>query len=75
MVYDKVGLPKPLSFFRGFRVETIEDGRFSVCWGIELGQGVPPQGKGPFLLFHAFTEAGSPGALTLWRPHEPLLGP
>lgn len=61
MVYDKVRLPKTLPFYRGSGVETIEDGRFSVCWGIELGQGVPPPGKGPFLLFHAFTEAGSPG--------------
>ena len=30
MVHDKVGLPPP--YFRGSGVETVDIGRFSVCW-------------------------------------------
>ena len=32
---EKVGIPKPLLFFRGSEMETVEVRRFSVCEGID----------------------------------------
>ena len=40
MVCEKVGLPRPLIFFRGSGMEAVEFGRFLVCWGNELEQGL-----------------------------------
>ena len=41
MAPDKAGLPKPLPFLRALGMETVEVGRFSVWWRIEVGQGLP----------------------------------
>lgn len=69
MVNDKVGLLKPLLFFRGPGMETVEVGRSSVCWGLSWGKGslaaedlsLPP----------ALAGAGGPRAVTPWRPCRP----
>lgn len=41
MVHNKVELPKLFPFSSRSGIQTVEDGGISVCWGIELGQGVP----------------------------------
>ena len=41
MAHDKAGLPKPLPVLRALGMETVEVGRFSVWWWIEVGQGLP----------------------------------
>ena len=41
MVHDKVVFSKPLPFFRGPGIGTMEVRRFSVCWGLVWGKGFP----------------------------------
>lgn len=56
MVHNKIGLPKPLPFFRPSRMEIIKVGRFSVYWGIKHGDF--PTGEGLSL---PITGSDSPG--------------
>lgn len=59
-VHDKVGLPKSLPFFRGSRMETVEVGRLSACWGMSWGKDSPAN-EGLSLPL-ALTGAGGPGS-------------
>lgn len=59
MVHDKVGVPKPLPFFRESGMETEEVGRFSVFWGISWGRD-SPAAEGLSLPL-ALAGAGGPG--------------
>ena len=64
MVHDKSGLPKPLPFLRAVGMETVEVGRFSVWWRVEVGQG-PPSSWGTLSSSRAPAGAEGPGTLLL----------
>ena len=64
MVHDKAGLPKPLPFLRALGMETVEVGRFSVWWRIEVRQGLLSS-WGTLSSSHAPAGAGGSGTLLL----------
>lgn len=72
MVYDKVGLPKSLSFFpRVWDGNWVKDEKFLVRWAVKLGQRLPsswrPLSLPPLLLLGQMVQE----ALIPWRPRGP----
>lgn len=65
VIHDIIRFPKGLPFFRGSGMESVEDGRFLVCWGIELGQGLPSS-RGPFSFSRVLAGAVGAGGTYSW---------